>query len=170
MPKKFFTTNSRTQKPHTKFHSKDNNRYWVCLIFCLEAPVAHAYLSCISRTILCFELMAKHAKMMKTKQRKKILLKKFCSARSCGFFGTLIKHLRSSSLQQKHRHRMELKLQINKLEILHCRADSFQCRISNSSKSCGIFDKNRSDHGYQWRPEAAKKEMTKYFWWIVKHH
>jgi hypothetical protein len=24
-----FTTNSKTQKPHTKFHSKDNNRYWV---------------------------------------------------------------------------------------------------------------------------------------------
>jgi hypothetical protein len=40
-----------------------------------------------------FELMAKHAKMMKTKQRKKILLTQFCSARSCGFFGTLIKTL-----------------------------------------------------------------------------
>ncbi len=40
---------------------------------------------------------------------------------SCGFFGTLIKHLRCSSLQRKHRHTMELELQINKLEILHCR-------------------------------------------------
>ncbi len=58
---------------------------------------------------------------MKTKQRKKILLTQFCSARSYGFFGTLIKHLRSSSLQQKHRHTMELELQKNKLEILHYR-------------------------------------------------
>jgi hypothetical protein len=40
---------------------------------------------------------------------------------SCGFFGTLIKHLRCFSLQQKHRHTMELELQRNKLEILHCR-------------------------------------------------
>ncbi len=91
----------------------------------------------------------------------------FCSARSCGFFGSLIKRLCSSSLQQKHRHRLELELQRDKLEILHCRADSFQCRISNNSKSCGIFYKNKSDHGYRWRPEAAKKEMMKYFWWTV---
>jgi hypothetical protein len=69
------------------------------VIFCLEAPAAQAYVSCISRTILCFELMAKHAKMMKTKQRKKILLTQFYSARSCGFFGSLIKHLHSSLLQ-----------------------------------------------------------------------
>jgi len=132
-----FTTNSRTQKPHIKFHSKDNSRYWVCVIFCLEAPAAHAYVSCISRTIICFELMAKHAKMMKTKQRKKILLTQFCSGRSCGFFSTLIKHLRSFSLQQKHRHRMELELQKNKLEILLCRADSFQCMMTQSMSMRG---------------------------------
>jgi hypothetical protein len=30
------------------------------VIFCLEALAAHAYVSCISITILCFELMAKH--------------------------------------------------------------------------------------------------------------
>jgi hypothetical protein len=46
-------------------------------------------------------------------------------SRSCGFFGTLIKHLRSSSLQQKHRHKMELELQKNKL-------DSFQCMMTQS--------------------------------------
>ncbi len=107
------------------------------MIFCLEALAAHAYVSCISRTILYFELMTKHAKMMKTKQRKKILLTEFCSAKSCGFFGTLIKHLRFSSLQQKHRHRMELELQRNKLEILHCRTDSFQCMTTRSMSMQG---------------------------------
>ncbi len=40
---------------------------------------------------------------------------------SSSLFGTLIKHLRCSSLQRKHRHTMELELERNKLEILHCK-------------------------------------------------
>jgi hypothetical protein len=72
----------------------------------------------------CLDLLDSHTSLPSTGSFEHVQFYLQCDFRwrsSCGLFGTLIKHLRCFSLQQKHRHTMELKLQRNKLEILHCR-------------------------------------------------